>query len=271
VENCVPAANPAFDIDCPTLREAVLYANANRFDPADPAIPAPQDTINLATGTYTLTTAGADETFAPCENGTEDKPPVTNTPDASIGDLDITDSLVIQGAGRDTTIVEWPLAATAPEADRVFHVYNPLLNVFATFSDLTVQNGLMEQEVLCEGPPSEEPDAVEPTVWYGRRAGGGIAVGPAANTALVDPNITGADHSAGMGGSHRPDDPGGETGGTYLLTLDNVAIVDNMTDGGGGGCSMRTAQSAPVDPLLALMLLASMAWIGTGRCQKTRQ
>jgi hypothetical protein len=233
VENCVPSANPAFDLDCPTLREAVLYANENRFDPADPAIPAPQDTINLAAGTYTLTTAGADETFAPCVNGAETGPPVTNTPDAGIGDLDITDSLIIQGRGRDTTIVEWPVDATAPEADRVFHVYNPLLNVFATFSNLTVQNGLMEQEVLCEGPPSEF--GAEPTVWYGRRAGGGIAVGPAANTALVDPNITGADHSAGMGGSQRPGDPGGEIGGTYLLTLDNVAIVDNMTDGDGGG------------------------------------
>jgi hypothetical protein len=232
VENCVPAVNPAF-IDCPTLREAVLYANANRFDPADPAIPAPQDTINLAAGTYTLTTAGADETFAPCNNGDETGPPVTNTPDASIGDLDITDHLIIQGTGPDSTIVEWPVDATAPEADRVFHVYDPLLNVFATFSDLTVQNGLMEEEFLCEGPLSEF--GPEPTVWYGRRAGGGIAVGPAANTALVDPNITGADHSAGRGGSQRPGDPGGETGGTYLLTLDNVAIVDNMTDGDGGG------------------------------------
>jgi hypothetical protein len=74
VENCVPTTNPAFDIDCPTLREAVLYAIASRFDPADRALAAPQDTINLGAGTYILTNAGADETFAPYNNDAETEP-----------------------------------------------------------------------------------------------------------------------------------------------------------------------------------------------------
>ena len=227
LNNCVASVNPAFDIDCPTLREAVIYANDNRVDPPT------RDIINLAAGTYTLTTAGADELFAPSQDCAATNPTVTNSPDASIGDLDITDSLTINGAGADVTVVEWPQGAVAADADRVFHVYNPLLTVFAEFNGVRVQNGLMEEEFLCEGPPSGS--GVLPTEWYGRRAGGGIAVGPAANTALVDPNLVGVDHSAGRGGSQKPGDPGGEIGGTYLLTLNEVAIVDNMTDGDGGG------------------------------------
>jgi hypothetical protein len=173
VLNCGPSLANPLEVDCPTLREAVMYANANRKD-----LEPTQDTINLPAGTYTLTIAGADETFAACVDGAANPPVVTNTPDASVGDLDITDSLIINGAGPDTTIVEW--AVDAVEADRVFHVYDPLLTVFAEFNGIRVSNGMLLEQVLCQGPPTAlDPPPAEPlpTLWVGRRAGGGIAVG----------------------------------------------------------------------------------------------
>lgn len=213
INNCVPSANPAYDIECPTLREAVMYANGSE-------VPS-MDTIMLSAGTYTLTATGHDETFAECEvPGQPDAPAVTNVPNAGIGDLDITDSLIIKGAGPDMTIVEW--ADWGPEpvlTDRVFHVYDPLLTVFAEFDGISVRNGMLLEQELCQGPPTTVdpvPDPELDTIWVGRRAGGGIAVGPAANTVLVDPNKTGVENSAGRGGSQKPDDPGDELGGTYI-------------------------------------------------------
>jgi len=232
INNCVPSANPAYDIECPTLREAVMYANGSE-------VPS-MDTIMLSAGTYTLTATGHDETFAECEvPGQPDAPAVTNVPNAGIGDLDITDSLIIKGAGPDMTIVEW--ADWGPEpvlTDRVFHVYDPLLTVFAEFDGISVRNGMLLEQELCQGPPTTVdpvPDPELDTIWVGRRAGGGIAVGPAANTVLVDPNKTGVENSAGRGGSQKPDDPGDELGGTYIVTLNEVVIGANMSDGDGGG------------------------------------
>ena len=96
IENCTALLDdPLFDVECPTLREAVMYANSS-------AVPS-MDTIRLSAGTYTLTTTGADEDFPSCEGlptPTEENPPdFTNEPDASIGDLDITQTMIIQCAG----------------------------------------------------------------------------------------------------------------------------------------------------------------------------
>jgi len=236
--NCIEEFEPP-SVKCKTLREAVMYANANRkILPEEQT----QDIINLQTGTYTLKTTGHDESFADCvEPGQADAPAVFNIPDASKGDLDITDSLIINGAGPDKTTVEWAEwgAELDPAgADRVFHVYNALDNVFAEFNGIMVRNGLLLEQELCQGPPTTVdpvPDPELPTLWVGRRAGGGIAVGPAANTVLVDPNIEKDEHSAGRGGSLRPGDPGGELGGSYIVTLNEVVVTANSSDGDGGG------------------------------------
>lgn len=63
-----------------TLRSAVIAANANSGS-----------TINIPAGTYTLTIAGDD--------GSVD-------PNPAIGDLDVTASIIIKGAGPDTTIIQ---------------------------------------------------------------------------------------------------------------------------------------------------------------------
>jgi uncharacterized repeat protein (TIGR01451 family) len=213
-------------VTCATLREAIMFANANTATDGTQT----QDTIVLPAGTYSLTIEGLDETFEPGANP-EDRPTVLNEPDASIGDLDITESVIIEGAGSGLTIIQWDDAAEAK--DRLIHIYDPTEDVFAEIRGITVTNGLLTSVSLGEGPPSDFGD--EPTEWQGHRAGAGIAMGPAAGASLFDPNLEGQEHSAGRGGSQKPDDPSGETGGSYALTLSDVEITANATDGDGGG------------------------------------
>lgn len=213
-------------VTCATLREAIMFANANTAIDGTQT----QDTIVLPEGTYSLTIEGLDETFDP--GATPEEPPtVLNEPDASIGDLDITESVIIEGAGSELTIIQWDEAAVTK--DRLLHIYDPLEDVFAEIRGITVTNGLLTSVSLGEGPPSDFGD--EPTEWQGQRAGAGIAMGAAAGASLFDPNLEGQEHSAGRGGSQKPDDPGAEVGGSYVLTLSDVVITANVTDGDGGG------------------------------------
>jgi CSLREA domain-containing protein len=93
----------ACDSNC-TLREAIVAANA-----------APgTDTINLPIGDYLLSWGGSDE-------------------DAALtGDLDITDDLVINGAGMSTTLINAALLN-----DRVFTIITETVAV--TITNLTIQ------------------------------------------------------------------------------------------------------------------------------------
>ena len=213
-------------VTCATLREAIMFANANTGTDGTQT----QDTIVLPAGTYSLTIEGLDETFEPGMMP-EDQPSVLNEPDASIGDLDVTESLIIEGAGSGLTIIQWDESAATK--DRLLHIYDPLEDVFAEIRGITVADGLLVSVSLGEGPPSDSGE--EPTEWRGFRAGAGIAMGPAAGVSLLDPNLEGQEHSAGRGGSQKPDDPGGEVGGSYALTLSDVEITGNATDGDGGG------------------------------------
>jgi hypothetical protein len=103
--------------DC-SLRGAVIKANTT----------AGTDTIALSPGTYTLTIAGIGEEAA------------------MTGDLDLTQSVIIQGAGAASTIIQ---AGTTPPVptpgnctdciDRVFHVTSS--GVTADFMNLTIRHG----------------------------------------------------------------------------------------------------------------------------------
>ena len=213
-------------VTCPTLREAIMFANGNTATDGTQT----QDTIMLPAGTYVLTIEGADETFEP--GGSPDEVPVvTNLPDASVGDLDLTESVIIQGAGSAGTFIQW--AEDAEVKDRIFHIYDPTEDVFAELRGLSVSNGELLAVPLGVGPDLGDLD----TEWRGMRAGAGIAMGPAATAVLNDPNKEGGADNAdgGEGGSQKPDDPGDETGGSYALTLDDVHISDNATEGDGGG------------------------------------
>ena len=109
-----------------TLRAAIQEANAT----------AGPDAIKLPAGRYLLTIAGTGD----------------NT--AATGDLDITDNLVIQGAGAEVTFVD------AGRIDRVFHVLDPLaLGVSVEIRDVTIANGYALNEngggILLSGSEGE--------------------------------------------------------------------------------------------------------------------
>jgi CSLREA domain-containing protein len=87
-----------------SLRDAIIAANAN----------AGADIITLPAGIYTLAIAGQNEDAA------------------ATGDLDITDSVTINGAGAATTIVD------GGAIDRVFHVISGTVVI----NNVTIRNGL---------------------------------------------------------------------------------------------------------------------------------
>ncbi|HTP02937.1 MAG TPA: CSLREA domain-containing protein, partial [Anaerolineales bacterium] len=89
-------------VEC-TLRAAVQEANAS----------AGTDTISVPAGTYTLSVGASGEDAA------------------AAGDLDITESVIITGAGMNGTVID------ANSIDRAFQVISGTL----TISDLTIQHG----------------------------------------------------------------------------------------------------------------------------------
>ena len=92
-----------------TLRAAIIAANANLGE----------DTVVLASGTYRLTLANN----AGINYGVENE--------CLRGDLDVTDSLTIQGAGRDLTVID------AQGIDRVLQNFS-----YLCLRDLTITGGL---------------------------------------------------------------------------------------------------------------------------------
>lgn len=209
-----------------TLRAAVMEADKlpgwdvidlrNINDPSNPIV---------------LNIPGVDESFA----ATGGDPPwvVTGAPDPAHGDLDITDSVTIVGAGPDKTIIQWPDSAKSQPAtgDRVFHIQRVDHDITVQISHLTVRNGVTSSPVVA----SVTPEGLQ---WTFRRSGGGIAIGPGATMELVDPNKQhgkcsgeGGTEHGGMGGGE--EDCGGETG--LQVTLTDVHVLDNQSGADGGG------------------------------------
>jgi CSLREA domain-containing protein len=91
-----------------TLRAALQEANAN----------VGYDTITIPAGTYGFSIPGINED------------------NAASGDLDITDSVLIKGAGSKTTVID------GGGLDRIFHVINGKERLWVDITNLTIQNGL---------------------------------------------------------------------------------------------------------------------------------
>jgi len=102
-----------------SLRAAIQEANstANTVDAQGVVQP---DTINIPAGTYTLSISGVNEDLA------------------TQGDLDIRESVIITGAGMDTTIID------GGAIDRVFQI---MAGATVSISNLTVQNGYVDADV----------------------------------------------------------------------------------------------------------------------------
>ncbi|WP_119287828.1 choice-of-anchor Q domain-containing protein [Azohydromonas sediminis] len=220
-----------------SLREAVMAINAGAAT-ADCANSVADnfgvnDTINLPAGTYTLTTGGVDETY---ESSGGTVPWVaTITADASRGDLDITKSVKIVGAGSATTTIQWS-TEEGQTRDRIFHVFAETGTIDVQIQGVKLTNGQTLETLIA-------PGATEGTSYYLRRAGGAIAVGAAANVVLFDPSVEGRENSEGRGGSKRPTEPD-EGGATFSLTLTDVVVDSNSAQGDGGGIYTAAAMTA---------------------------
>ena len=241
------ACTVATTVSCPTLRSAIRYANETSPDP---------DTITLSAGTYTLSIDGVDETWT--GSGTEADPyQAVITPNASIGDLDITDSVTITGAldvdGKLATIIEWDVKKDVTDptvdvnvGDRIFHVQAPTGGtVSATFSNLILTNGSVGVVPNTDCTVTDYPYDIEIvpaescSIYQFRRFGGAVALGPGANIAFYVAAEHGPD-TPGGGGKRPPDvGPGGEEpdeGGTISdVTFNRVAIISNAAGADAGG------------------------------------
>lgn len=250
--------------DC-TLRAAIMESNAL----------AGADTIALPAGTYNLTLTGVDElcenvtyysgsgTATPCTNiGTPGDPVYvpTITSDASKGDLDINDDLVITGEGSDVTTVQW--AEAAPDADpltgdRIFHIAvaaGATANITSVVIEgLTAVNGDVGiiatsatggDLVIPDDVNAYDIEVVDTTagsieIWQFRRMGGAIALGAGYGVVLYEEALHGPDAPSGGGVDMGPF-PGGKPGeeegfSIENVTLNDVIVINSWSGADGGG------------------------------------
>jgi predicted outer membrane repeat protein len=197
-----------------SLREAIALANAH---------PGP-DTVVVPAGVYNLTHTGAGD-------------------DGDLtGDLDITDTVVIRGAGAAATVID------GQRADRVFDVRGMAAGpLVATLRGLTVRNGLSNDVpggggILVTGADLTLRGCAvigNQTVFAN---GGGISGIDGDHPAIV--TLVRSTVSRNQAGS----DGGGVWLGQFLfrggdgrLTADGCTISRNVTGGSGGGLSAPAA------------------------------
>jgi len=246
-----------------SLREAIIAANTNTASGAlvgeCAAGTAGMDQIVVPAGTYVLTIAPESATPVAVDPTTWKAGEytvtwqtaayvVTVSPNAMLGDLDITESVGLVGEGRDITIIDggwtaepWdvmdaafdpktdPVELTAGFGDRVFHVVSGPLGpgeaavIDVQISGLTIRGGKLSTVTGLTAPDT--------TNYSLRRNGGGIGTSIAAGT--FDPAAASGGGDGGKGGP--PADPGGEEGGaTYTLALTDVHVTSNYAGDGGG-------------------------------------
>lgn len=203
-----------------TLRAAIQVA-----DQAPSA-----STINVPAGTYTLTVPGVDESYSEGA-GPSGGYTVDHTPNPAQGDLNITQSMAIVGAGSAQTIIGW---AAGSKEDRVFHIEtmpDATTNITVSLQGITVENGYV--------PPPVDLDTQDPTaVVTFVRSGGGIAIGTSAAIVTTDTTATHGGGGGGGGGEEHGG-PGGDegetTGSVAGVALSDVRVLNNTSGGDGGG------------------------------------
>jgi len=213
------------DGDC-SLREAVRAANTNHSVDACLAGGSGTDTIILPVGSYQLGIAGVNEDSA-----------VT-------GDLDVTGYLVIQGAGRDLSVID------GNAIDRVFHV---IAGATMGISHLTIQNGVAGAGLRGGGAILNQGILTLQDVILKENSslsvGGGIDnLGTVTVTDSSIHNNQAEDgggifnseggmlfiYSSTLSGNTASTDRGGGLDNSGSGTLENVTISDNTAQVGGG-------------------------------------
>jgi subtilisin-like proprotein convertase family protein len=200
-----------------SLREAVQLANAQ----------AGPNRIVLPAGTFNLTRAGAGDNAN------------------STGDLDITDDLVIDGAGDASTII------TQTTADRVLHVFTS--GVSLSLVDLGITGG----SAVTDGGALSMSGAgllrVERSRFFGNRAtrhggaiqhtgGGGSGVRQIilSDCRFEDNRATNLDATDAYGGALYSLSSGFSD---VFLRIENCSFSNNRADNGGGALGLDGVQS----------------------------
>jgi len=234
--NVTTTADAITDDAVCSLREAVIAINTGAVGLSGCSNSSAngfgiEDTIVLGTNTYVLAIPGAtsEDWYGPSAVDPLVPYVLVTDPDATIGDLDLTKSVTIVGDGMGQTIID------GGALDRVFQIVadpvNAAVTINVTLSNLTVRNGLVESEQITPG------DLALDSYWLFKKLGGGIATGVAAAVTQYVPE----DHGSGSGGSGdhgqvRGNEGGDEeTGPTYGLTLTNVGVLNNVSEGDAGG------------------------------------
>ncbi len=213
-----------------TLREAITAANTDTASGATPgecAAGSGADTIDLPSGTYTLSIAGVGEDA----NAT--------------GDLDITDDLTINGAGQATTIVD------GNALDRVFDIDPfPFVGDTVEISGLTIQNGSFSFDGGGIRNPLSATLTLNSSTVSGNTASRGGGIFNIGTMTLTSSTVSG--NSAGSSGGGIRNNGGtltlnsstvsGNTanccGGIHnlgTLTLNSSTVSGNTAASGGGG------------------------------------
>jgi CSLREA domain-containing protein len=187
-----------------TLRAAIMQANFT----------AGADTIKLPAGTFTLTRPGDDD-------------------GAILGDLDITDSVTIVGAGSAKTIIDGNGAITH---DRVFQVLSTATDT--TLRDLTIRNGKKTANTFDEGGG---------LYWDG---GGGRL-----NLTRVVVSGNRASYGGGLFLSYSPSGD--------AVTLNQVVVRSNTATAAAGGLAATFDNSAGFD-LVHSQVYGNTAYQGGG-------
>jgi hypothetical protein len=187
--------------DC-SLRGAVIKANTT----------AGTDTISVPAGTYTLSIPGIGEEAA------------------ATGDLDLTQSVIIQGAGAGGTIIQAGTTSPVPTPanctdciDRVFHVLSA--GVTAEFMEITIRHG---SEGNAGGAIFNSGTAklTNCTLTNNHAANGG---GIMNSSGLLE--VTGSTLSSNFGSTNG----GGILHGGGTATIINSTLSNNLTTSSGGG------------------------------------
>ncbi|MBI5965134.1 MAG: CSLREA domain-containing protein, partial [Chloroflexi bacterium] len=195
------------DGDC-SLREAIIAANTDNAVDACPTGNG-TDTINLPAGTYVLGLLGSGENAA------------------ATGDLDITEDLIILGAGKASTIID------GNGIDRVFDVI-----ATATISEVTVSGGDAGTDFGGGFKVNVSLTLVRSRVTGNlAQAGGGIAVmSNLTSMTAIDTRIYANTSTFDGGGIY-----------TYgIVTLHSSLISGNTASHGGGIASGSTASQITV-------------------------
>jgi CSLREA domain-containing protein len=190
-----------------SLREAVRTANADtNLGGCSDASPAQADTIVLPGADHDLSRVGSGEDAA------------------ANGDLDVTETLTVRGAGAELTGVDGNGATTN---ERVFHVLSPAtLNL----SRLAVHDGSDDFGGGVQADSGATLNLTNAAVNYNSAFGGGGGIYARGDATLTDSTVSG-NHSDGSGGGISAAFPA-------VVTLTNSSVNDNRADAGlgeGGG------------------------------------